>query len=485
MISKYISHQTSPEVPPLSVAASLAQFRLMRPHSICWLLVCWSCLVGLSGFSTPLQAADPFYIELREAGFRAYDRGDYASAQRDLRIASFGLLDEPHLLAEALTYLALSQAESADSDGFTNTAHRIVEIEDRFRAFTGASLPTDLRRQFTSELIDRVDEGTLLRSPTFAPLVQQRSQNRFESLTPDEKRGELTRRLTAEPNNLDLLNSLVALEMAAGRTIEALNWLDRMVGVNPSAPEVRCRRSNLAAQVGDCRTALADRFHCATPPARLEPAIALVECMIAQENWDSAATMVRNLAPNLQADPKLAKLAQRIRKNQSPAGPSESSESSQSSDAADSLEHSKPSTEANQSTRAADRQPSPPSYQDDLALLKQRLHDLSPSDDPAEVMVLAHSISNRHLGSEDIQILAGETAYRLSQWESAIRFFDRAGSLSRKQPDLLFYLAVSLFETGQLEAARKSLEKSLPKLQRTPFVESFIAKINLQTSSAH
>ena len=72
------------------------------------------CIGLLSSLVAPLQAADPFYTDLKSAGMRAYDRGDYDSALRDLRIASFGFLDEPDLLAEALTYLAMAQAASGD-----------------------------------------------------------------------------------------------------------------------------------------------------------------------------------------------------------------------------------------------------------------------------------------------------------------------------------------------------------------------------------
>ncbi len=449
---------------------------------VCRLLVCVACVAG---FVTPLRAADPFYTKLLSAGTKAYDRSDYETALQELRIASFGFLNEPDRLARALTYLAMAQADSADFDGFTNTAHRIVEIENHFQAFTRANLPGDLRSRFTNVLTARLPEATLLDSPTFASLLQQRSRERFATLTPEQKRNELIRRLTDEPNSLDLLNALVELELAGGRTIEALNWLDRVVSVDPAAMEPRCQRSDLAAQVGDCRTALADRFHCSRPPTRLEPAAALVECMINQENWGGAAAFVKALSPVLQADPKLAKLAGRIRRKQRSSQPSERSTNATARLSAVPIESVASVDGSDNSDAIKSRSAGSSSYRDDLAILKQRLRQLSPRDDSVEVMILAQSISDRYLHSKDVQVLAGELAYRLSRWDLAIKFFDRAGKLTKKQPDLLFYFAVSLFETGQVDAARQSLREALPRLQRTPFVESFIARINLQNGSIH
>ena len=43
--------------------------------------------------------------------------------------------------------------------------------------------------------------------------------------------------------------------------------------------------------------------------------------------------------------------------------------------------------------------------------------------------------------------------------------------------DLWFYLAVARFETGDLAGARTALERALPGLQRTEFVEGYVRRI--------
>ena len=45
-------------------------------------------------------AVDPFYQSLLREGVLQYDRGDYAGSSRTLRIACFGMLDEPKATKE-------------------------------------------------------------------------------------------------------------------------------------------------------------------------------------------------------------------------------------------------------------------------------------------------------------------------------------------------------------------------------------------------
>ena len=52
--------------------------------------------------AAPLAAVDPFYQSLLRDGQLAFDRKDYPTAARTLRLACFGMLDEPRPLADCL-----------------------------------------------------------------------------------------------------------------------------------------------------------------------------------------------------------------------------------------------------------------------------------------------------------------------------------------------------------------------------------------------
>jgi tetratricopeptide (TPR) repeat protein len=110
-----------------------------------------------------------------------------------------------------------------------------------------------------------------------------------------------------------------------------------------------------------------------------------------------------------------------------------------------------------------------------------------------EALTLARPVADGHPVRRDLQQLVGEIAYRSSRWEEAVRYLESgvapvlgsAGSprASRpERPELLFYLAVALFESGRPKEAVEPLELALPQLERTPFVESYAEKI-LRTPS--
>ena len=73
-------------------------------------------LVGVLMTSGGAWAAEGFYADLLEEGQTSFESGDYEAAARELRLASFGLLDEPAVLAGALVRLALAQQAVADSE---------------------------------------------------------------------------------------------------------------------------------------------------------------------------------------------------------------------------------------------------------------------------------------------------------------------------------------------------------------------------------
>src|SRR5262249_39092063 len=80
----------------------------------------------------------------------------------------------------------------------------------------------------------------------------------------------------------------------------------------------------------------------------------------------------------------------------------------------------------------------------------------------------AREIADGHPEAVEPQHLAGEAAYRLSRWTDAVSYLRRGGGPPDTEPELLFYLAVSLYESGDRPAAGATLKRSLPNLQRSP-----------------
>jgi Flp pilus assembly protein TadD len=117
----------------------------------------------------------------------------------------------------------------------------------------------------------------------------------------------------------------------------------------------------------------------------------------------------------------------------------------------------------------------PAAAQADLAAARRLLAAAERQRDLAEPLRLAGGVADAHPESREAQHLAGEIAYRASRWTEAVRYFRRGGVPQR--PDLRFYMAVSLFESGDRPAAADVLRDALPELPSSPFIRSYAERI--------
>jgi chemotaxis protein histidine kinase CheA len=297
-------------------------------------------LLVLLGASAAHAAVDPFYQGLLRDGQYAFDRKDFATAARDLRLACFGMLDEPRQLAGCLARLALAQDAGGDVDGLRDTFRRLVEVEDRFKGYSQGELPADLRSALETRLAARIPPATLAAAPAFRSSQQA----------------------TAKPSQ---------------------------PAQKPAAPP-------------------------SSVPAKPEP-----------------------------AKPEPAKPAPAATVSTVPAAPKGLSD--------------------------ADRQK--------LEQARQLLGDQRPAKELRQAFDLARGVADAHPESKEAQLLAAEGAYRISRWKEATTYFQRGGDPGEDQPERLFYMAISLYETGDRAGAATLLKRALPNLKRTTYVDGYAKKI--------
>ena len=171
-----------------------------------WLL----CTVGTA------KAADPFYARLVEDGIRAFDRGDYPTAAKDLKLGCFGWLEEPNGLARCLVYLAVSQGEIADVPAFSRTFDRIVEVERMFQAFSKLEPNARLTRALETHVESLVPYEVLARSPIFSHVARRQREAQIRAMEPVERRLVLEAKVVAEPDHPTWRLLLADLDLAAG-----------------------------------------------------------------------------------------------------------------------------------------------------------------------------------------------------------------------------------------------------------------------------
>jgi tetratricopeptide (TPR) repeat protein len=314
----------------------------MRENRGNLLAVGLSAALGIA-VALPLHAADPFHVDLLRDGVHASDRGDHATAARYIRLACFGMLDEPKLLGECLTRLALAQDKAGDKAGFRETFGRLVEIEERFQGYSQANLPAEVRTTLTQRLATHIPAPTLAASPA-------------------------------------------AFRGAAGRA---------------AAPD---------AQATKPRTDKPQPIERSTAPAPSQ----------AQPVAPPPAPV-----PNPPVTPRVVTDAERTK----------------------------------------------------LESARKLLGETGKVRELREAFQLAREVADAHPEMRDVQQLAGEAAYRISRWSEAAEYLGRAGGPADEQPELLFYLAVALYESGAAQTAAGPLRRALPNLQRTPYVDSYAKKI--------
>lgn len=111
---------------------------------------------------------DEFYARRLTVGTRALAEGRAAEAAVELRIACFGMLDEPAALMSCVARLAVAQEAAGMTAEATATAARLQDLEARFRLWAGLDLDAGTRAR-AREVVKRRRGAELLAAPTEAP----------------------------------------------------------------------------------------------------------------------------------------------------------------------------------------------------------------------------------------------------------------------------------------------------------------------------
>ncbi|MEM6456476.1 MAG: hypothetical protein AAF772_15400 [Acidobacteriota bacterium] len=297
-------------------------------------------------------ADDPFYLQRLQVGRDALARGDAAIAARDLRIASFGLLDELMPLVESLVFLALAEDALGDADDVRAAAMRVDEVRTRFPDDAGrawrALIPAD-RARFETALARHLSDDALTAWP-----------------------------MTTEAG-------------AAARVAR----LDPSTADAPSADDAQTG----AGAAEDAQTE-AGADDVAEAPSAAAPAPTATEAPTAT---DDVALAIDDIRRQLAAP----------------------------------------------------------------GLTTARLQQL---------YARAGGLADAHPDRDAAQWTAGELAYRQRLWADTVAYFTRS-TPPAGEPNLCFYYAVALYETGEARRARRALRRCGGGLARSPFVDDYLRKI--------
>jgi tetratricopeptide (TPR) repeat protein len=462
-------------------------------------------LIGALGLA---QAADPFYERLLRDGSSAYNRRDYQAAARLFRVACFGLLDEPQALADGLVRLGLAQAAAGDADGFRETFQRLAEVEDRFQGYTKASTPKEMREAYEKFVVSNVPEATLASSPSFARLVPK-PEERLARLPARELRTELEKLFAAEPKEPKWRLMAASAALKDGDTETAREQADAVLALSPGDKEALRLRGLALARDKKWAQASADLKASGAATTDPQAAESLLRCLVQLELWQDAATLVAQLPATMRkqtaiaelsgrADAGLAKTRAAATKPTVPATrpaaekPSPKPTAMKATPTPTRTATPRPTSRPVAATPTATPRPrstatpapkasptavsltSPPApFGDELA----RAQELAAQDRLSEAFAVAQGVADAYPDAAEAQHVAAEIAYRGARWADSVAYFRRGGDPGVTQPLRLFYFAVALYENGDRQDAAATLQRCLPRIKNTDYVEQYRRKI--------
>jgi tetratricopeptide (TPR) repeat protein len=269
------------------------------------LFLAWALAAALAS-ATPVLAVDPFYDRLYRDGLSAASSGDHGMAARKLRLACFGMLDEPAQLAGCLGRLAFSQSTVATDPGkaaLRETVAQLLDLERRFQALTRTLAAWPMaEREALERLIGANSSATVLAEiPAFR--MQAIRQMPFE-----ERRRELDRRQAGDPRNPDWRQMLAELFYEAKQYADAVREAQSLIELRPQLEAGRCLRGAAQAGLGECVAALGDLALCTDP--RMDPP--RLRCLIKTEDAVLARSLVARLTAEQRASDEVKALEREL-----------------------------------------------------------------------------------------------------------------------------------------------------------------------------
>ena len=272
--------------------------------------------------------ADDFYLVRLQSGKAEAAAGRHYEAIDDFRIASFGFIDQPALLVEGLSRLALAQAAAGRNDDADATLRRLVEVERRFDGWPEADLEPETRAAVVALAGKRLgaEAASLLVVPpkpvaapasAVVPAAAQTVPSPTPAPAPESNAAVVPPPAApvgppSPPASLAVLGESKAL-VSQGRYVENLRRLVAAVAADPKDRELRKALLEGACLTKDWGTAVAQLeplrpFRDGEEPWMFYAAVALHETGASGE----ARTLAEKALPRLNRSPFVDYYARRI-----------------------------------------------------------------------------------------------------------------------------------------------------------------------------
>jgi hypothetical protein len=275
-------------------------------------LLASACLAPSAG------AAERFYLDRLQEGVTAADDDRAADAVQLLRVACFGLLEDPPLLGQCLGHLALAELAAGDAEAFRRTADRLLEAEARLQVLSLAELPAAVRRDLLEQLARHLPPERLATLPALTGGAESAIEE-VRSLAPRARARRLAELRAAAPADPRWPRLAAELARDAGdvETVEAEAM--QVLRLAPDDPLAKCLRGWAMARRGRCEGAIPWLAGCALEAG--EPyAVELLRCRVEEEQWPEAAAWLDRMPAAWSAAGEGRRLADAVRSHPGEGG---------------------------------------------------------------------------------------------------------------------------------------------------------------------
>jgi len=441
-----------------------------------------------AGWGAPADAAqapDPFYVDLLRSGTQALERGDLPRAAEELRLACFGMLEQPKELAVCLVRLSLAQAKLGEKEEFLATFRRLEEVETRFKGYGEAPLGAAERAAFEAQALEWVPAEVLRSMPGYGPALREREIAAVRALPANRRLPALQERIEAEPAELLWRTMAAELELDEDRPAAAAGYL---AGVDPAAEggRIACLRGRALAASGSCAQAVEDLALCperGRTEALFDPDLV---CLVELELWPQARDLLAAAPPSLRDRGAVRRLARKIpeepKAETAPTEAADREEPREAEPAGSAVGQTEPGPEAETPAEASpsvepadDALPGLSAEEETRAAEARRmLRSARTAPELESAYSVAQELVRAHPELPELQLLVGEIHYRASRWAPCAAAYRSARAVGPEDPTQRFYMAVCLYEAGDRAAAAEIASSGLERLPRTSFVQAYL-----------
>lgn len=418
----------------------------------------WVLVAVLIGTAASSWAATPseFYLGLLRRGTASYEANRYADAQKQLRIAAFGLVETIDQYQLAQIYLTLTYDKLSDPDRARDAARRVLVAERVERKYAALPLPAAVRTTFEAtagRLLSPTDSAQLLRGaetstpPSTTPqraaaATQTPSTPRRTTTTPQTKPlpSKPTQSQPTQPRNT----------IPAPQTTTPENTAPQTITPTPQPEKPRTWTPTPTPQTTKPQTTVVP-----PPPQPIKPPPPATTTSQAPQTTKPAP------APPATKPAQVATQRPATSSTTKPAG-------TETDGRGGPIEPLRPA--------AAAPVPRALSASEVVTRLGAAERGLNTGN-----LNEARRLYRELLGAPGLEhetlIRLAEGLYRARDFSGALSAFNRVGTLRRGEEPYRYYIAVALYETGDFARAKKELAGALPYIEITPDVARYRTKI--------